>query len=134
MIPTVLVIEDNALNLELVRDVLMAAGMKVVEARTAQEGLTAASELKPTLILLDIRLPGMDGFAVLGRLKADSATASIPVVALTAQAMVGDREHALAAGFDEYIPKPIDTRTLADTVRALLDPANPRRRSGGKSS
>jgi two-component system sensor histidine kinase/response regulator len=122
MIPTVLVIEDNPLNLELVRDVLMAAGMKVVEARTAQEGLTAASELKPTLILLDIRLPGMDGFAVLGRLKADSATASIPVVALTAQAMVGDREHALAAGFDEYIPKPIDTRTLADTVRALLDP------------
>jgi CheY-like chemotaxis protein len=134
MIPTVLVIEDNPLNLELVRDVLMAAGMKVVEARTAQEGLTAASELKPILILLDIRLPGMDGFAVLERLKADSATASIPVVALTAQAMVGDREHALAAGFDEYIPKPIDTRTLADTVRALLDPTNPRRRAGGKSS
>jgi CheY-like chemotaxis protein len=76
----------------------------------------------------------MDGFAVLGRLKADPDTASIPVVALTAQAMVGDREHALAAGFDEYIPKPIDTRTLADTVCALLDPANPKRRAGGKSS
>lgn len=73
MIPTVLVIEDNPLNLELVRDVLLAAGMKVVEARTAQEGLTAASELKPNLILLDIRLPGMDGFAVLGRLRADAA-------------------------------------------------------------
>jgi two-component system, cell cycle response regulator DivK len=122
MIPTILVVEDNPLNLELVRDVLTTAGMKVVEARTAQEGLAAASELKPTLILLDIRLPGMDGFAVLERLKADSATASIPVVALTAQAMVGDREQALAAGFTAYIPKPIDTRTLANQVRALLDP------------
>jgi CheY-like chemotaxis protein len=133
MIPTILVVEDNPLNLELVRDVLTAAGMKVVEARTAQEGLAAASELKPTLILLDIRLPGMDGFAVLERLKADSATASIPVVALTAQAMVGDREQALAAGFDEYIPKPVDTRTLATRVRALLDPGRPRRSAGGEA-
>jgi len=122
MIPTILVVEDNTLNLELVRDVLMTAGMRVVEARTAQEGLTAASELKPALILLDIRLPGLDGYAVLERLKANPATASIPVVALTAQAMVGDREQALAAGFTDYIPKPVDTRTLADRVRALLEP------------
>ena len=122
MIPTILVIEDNTLNLELVRDVLITADMRVVEARTGQEGLTAASELKPALILLDIRLPGLDGYAVLERLKANPATASIPVVALTAQAMVGDREQALAAGFTDYIPKPVDTRTLADRVRALLDP------------
>lgn len=134
MIPTILVVEDNPLNLELVRDVLITAGMKVVEARTALEGLQAASELRPALILLDIRLPGMDGYALLQRLKADPVTASIPVVALTAQAMVGDREQALAAGFADYIPKPIDTRTLADTVRALLDAANPRRRADGKSS
>lgn len=134
MIPTILVVEDNALNLELVRDVLITAGMKVVEARTALEGLQAASELRPALILLDIRLPGMDGYALLQRLKADPVTASIPVVALTAQAMVGDREQALAAGFADYIAKPIDTRTLADTVRALLDPANPRRRANGKTS
>jgi two-component system cell cycle response regulator DivK len=134
MIPTILVVEDNTLNLELVRDVLTSAGMKVIEARTAQEGLVAASQLKPTLILLDIRLPGMDGFAVLERLKANPATASIPVVALTAQAMVGDREQVLAAGFDEYISKPIDTRTLADRVRALLDPKAPKRRAGGESS
>lgn len=132
MIPTILVVEDNALNLELVRDVLTSAGMKVVEAHTAYEGLAAASEINPSLILLDIRLPGMDGFAVLERLRADSATASILVVALTAQAMVGDREQALAAGFDEYIPKPIDTRTLADRVRALLDPARLRRSAGGE--
>lgn len=122
MIPTILVIEDNTLNLELVRDVLITAGMRVVEARTGQEGLTAASELKPALILLDIRLPGLDGYGVLERLKANPATASIPVVALTAQAMVGDREQALAAGFIDYISKPVDTRTLANRVRALLDP------------
>jgi CheY-like chemotaxis protein len=130
MIPTILVVEDNTLNLELVRDVLLTAGMKVVEARTAQEGLRAALDLLPSIILLDIRLPGMDGFAVLAQLKANPATASIPVIALTAQAMVGDREQGLAAGFSDYIPKPIDTRTLADRIRAVLD-AGPRRRSAG---
>lgn len=122
MVPTILVVEDNLLNLELVRDVLITAGMKVVEAKSAPEGLSAARQLKPSLILLDIRLPGMDGYSVLEQLKADPATAGIPVVALTAQAMVGDREQALAAGFAGYIPKPIDTRSLADQVRALLDP------------
>jgi CheY-like chemotaxis protein len=133
-VPTILVIEDNPLNLELVRDLLITAGMKVLEARTAREGLTAAAELKPSLILLDIRLPGMDGYAALQHLKADPATASIPVVALTAQAMVGDREQALAAGFNDYIPKPVDTRTLADRIRALLDCQGPRGRSGGSFS
>lgn len=132
MIPTILVVEDNPLNLELVHDVLAAAGMKVVEARTAQEGLTAASELNPTLILLDIRLPGLDGYAVLERLKANRATATIPVVALTAQAMVGDREQALAAGFTDYIAKPVDTRTLADRVRALLALSRPRGITGSE--
>lgn len=129
MIPTILVVEDNPMNLELVRDVLTTAGMKVVEARTAQESLTAAAEIKPDLILLDIRLPGMDGYAVLERLRSNPATKSIPVIALTAQAMVGDREQALAAGFSEYIAKPIDTRTLAAQVRRLLDPPG-RARSG----
>ena len=122
MIPTILVVDDNTLNLELARDVLLTAGMKVVGARTAHEGLKAALELTPSVILLDIRLPGMDGFAVLAQLQTHPATASIPVVALTAQAMVGDRELALAAGFSEYIPKPIDTRTLADQIGALLAP------------
>lgn len=122
MTPTILVVEDNAFNLELVRDVLITAGMRVIEARSGQEALEAAREFSPALILLDIRLPVMDGFAVLERLRADPTTASIPVVALTAQAMVGDREQAIAAGFIEHIPKPIDTRTLADKVWALLQP------------
>jgi CheY-like chemotaxis protein len=122
MTPTILVVEDNAFNLELVRDVLITAGMRVIEARSGQEALEAAREFNPALILLDIRLPVMDGFAVLERLRADPATASIPVAALTAQAMVGDREQAIAAGFIEHIPKPIDTRTLADRIWALLQP------------
>jgi CheY-like chemotaxis protein len=126
MHPTILVVEDNRLNLELVRDVLTASGMNVVEARSGQEGLKAASDLKPALILLDIRLPLLDGYAVLERLRADAATASIPVVALTAQAMVGDREQALAAGFIDYIPKPIDTRTLAGRIRQVLDSSRAR--------
>ena len=134
MIPSVLVVEDNTLNLELVRDVLLSAGMKVLEARTAHEGLAAALELTPSVILLDIRLPGMDGFAVLAALKAHPLTASIPVVALTAQAMVGDREQALSAGFSDYIPKPIDTRTLADRIRALLAPETSRRSVRGDGS
>lgn len=121
MTPTILVIEDNPMNLELVRELLTSAGMEVIEARNGQEGLRAAAQEHPALILLDIRLPGMDGYAVLKRLKADAATAAIPVVALTAQAMVGDKEQALTAGFDHYIPKPIDTRALPAQVRELLD-------------
>jgi CheY-like chemotaxis protein len=76
----------------------------------------------------------MDGFAALAHLRANPATASIPVVALTAQAMAGDREQALAAGFSDYIPKPVDTRTLADRIRALLDPKRPRRTAGGQAA
>lgn len=124
---TILVIEDNLLNLELVRDVLIAAGFVVIEARAAEEGLEAAQRLRPDLVLLDIRLPGMDGYQVLDRLKKNPATASIPVVALTAQAMIGDREEALAAGFAGYIAKPINTRTLAEEVRSLHDRTLPRR-------
>jgi len=134
MVPTILVVEDNLLNLELVRDVLITAGMKVIEARSGAEGLEAAARIRPSLILLDIRLPGLDGFAVLERLRADPATASIPIVALTAQAMVGDREQALEAGFSGYIPKPIDTRTLADSVRRLLEADHQRGSMGSQAS
>jgi two-component system, cell cycle response regulator DivK len=121
MSPTILVVEDNPLNLELVREVLESAGMGIVDARNGPDGLRIATEKHPALILLDIRLPGMDGYAVLRQLKSNPKTADIPVVALTAQAMVGDKEQTLAAGFDHYIAKPIDTRTLAGEVRQLLE-------------
>jgi CheY-like chemotaxis protein len=91
-----------------------------VVARTATEGLAAAVAETPDLILLDDRLPDADGFDALQRLRADARTASIPVVAVTASAMSGDRERLLAAGFDGYLSKPIDSRALPTQVRSFL--------------
>jgi CheY-like chemotaxis protein len=117
---TILIIEDNPLNLELARDVLQTAGHLVLEARTAEEGLKLAWAAVPDLILLDIRLPGMNGLDAVRSLKRDLRTRNIPVVALTAQAMRGDQEAAFAAGFNGYITKPINTRTLSTEVRCWL--------------
>jgi CheY-like chemotaxis protein len=117
---TILIIEDNPLNLELARDVLQTAGYLVFEARTAEEGLKLAGAAVPDLILLDIRLPGMNGLDAARSLKRDLRTRNIPVVALTAQAMRGDQEAAFAAGFNGYITKPINTRTLSAEVRHWL--------------
>ena len=130
--PTILVIEDNPLNLELAREVLEAAGYTVVDARTAEEGLRLAEAVMPNLILLDIRLPGMNGFDAVRNLKQDVRTRDIPVVALTAQAMAGDEQTAFGAGFDGYITKPINTRTLSGEVRRWLEsPATERERRKG---
>lgn len=118
---TILLIEDNPLNLELARDVLQAAGYIVVDARTAEEGLRLAKAVVPDLILLDIRLPGMNGLDAARSLKLDLRTRDIPVVALTAQAMAGDEQTAFAAGFNGYITKPINTRTLPGEVRRWLE-------------
>lgn len=118
--PTILIVEDNALNLELVTDLLTQAGYPVQQARSAEEGLRLARSQPPDLILMDLRLPGMDGYAALRQLRADSQTSGVPVVALTAQAMKGDQESAMKAGFDGYIPKPIDTRTFGRTIAGLL--------------
>lgn len=117
---TILIIEDNPLNLELARDVLQTAGYGVLEARSAEEGLKLAWAAVPDLILLDIRLPGMNGLDAVRDLKRDLRTRNIPVVALTAQAMRGDEEAAFAAGFNGYITKPINTRTLSTEVRRWL--------------
>lgn len=117
---TVLIVEDNALNLELATDLLTGLGYAVQQANSAEEGLRLARAQPPSLILMDLRLPGMDGYAALRDLRGDARTSSIPIVALTAQAMKGDEEAALQAGFDGYIPKPIDTRTLGQTVARLL--------------
>jgi len=120
MSATVLVVEDNALNRKLVRDVLGHAGYRVLEAADAEQGIATARAERPDLVLMDIQLPGVDGIEALRRLRADEATAGIPVAALTAQAMKDDRERFLAAGFDGYLEKPVDVRALPEQVEALL--------------
>jgi two-component system cell cycle response regulator DivK len=109
----VLVAEDNEKNMKLFRDVLEATGYRPIEAGTGERAVELANEHAPDLILMDVQLPGIGGIEALARLRADAHTASIPVVAVTAQAMDGDRERLLGAGFDGYMPKPID---LADFV------------------
>src|SRR5919202_6234355 len=116
----ILVVEDNDKNRKLVRDLLQYAGYPTLEAETAAQGLALAVAHAPRLILLDVQLPDMDGLAALRRLKADPRTARIQVVALTAFAMREDRARFLQAGFDGYLPKPIDARAFAGQVGALL--------------
>ena len=128
---TILVVEDNRLNLELVTDLLESAGHTVHSAGTAEEGLRLAASAPPDLILMDIRLPGMDGHAAVKRLKESPETRSIPTIALTAQAMKGDESTALQSGFDGYLSKPIDTRAFADRVKTFLREAKPNSESSG---
>jgi CheY-like chemotaxis protein len=121
---TILIVEDNDLNLELATDLLAAAGYLTRQARSGEEGVRLAQVESPDLILMDLRLPGMDGYAALGRLKADPRTAHIPTVALTAQAMNGDQEAVMAAGFDDYVSKPINTGRFYEIVARLLGSAD----------
>jgi CheY-like chemotaxis protein len=116
----ILVIEDNARNLKLVRDVLQFAGYEVIEARSGEEGVRAAGESDPDLILMDLQLPGIDGTEALRRLRASEAGRRIPVVAVTAFAMKDDRDRAMAEGFDGYLEKPISVRALPSQVGAFL--------------
>jgi CheY-like chemotaxis protein len=116
----VLVIEDNPVNLELVLAVLEPDGYQLLTAGTAEVGLQMVRTERPDLILLDVHLPGMSGYEVAPRLKADPATARIPIVALTAQAMRGEETRARDAGCDALLTKPVDTDLLRKTVRRLL--------------
>jgi two-component system cell cycle response regulator DivK len=117
----VLVVEDNDKNMKLFRDVLVASGYRTLEATTGGQAVKLAAEHAPDLVLMDIELPDIDGVETLSRLRADERTASIPVLALTAQAMHGDRERCLAAGFDDYISKPVNVIELLGTVRQHCD-------------
>jgi two-component system, cell cycle response regulator DivK len=119
----VLVVEDNEKNMKLVRDVLLATGYSPIEASSGEEALPLAAENGPALVLMDIQLPDLDGAEALRRLRSDERTADIPVLALTAQAMQGDRERFLAAGFDGYLSKPIDIDELIATVQRYCDGA-----------
>jgi len=115
----VLIVDDNEKNVKLARDVLGFAGFRTLEARSGEAGISLALEHLPGIILLDIRLPDLDGSAVLRRLKDDERTRQIPVVALTSFAMKGDRERFLAEGFDGYLEKPISVTQFPAQVRAF---------------
>lgn len=117
----ILVVEDNEKNMKLVRDVLQAVGHRTLEATTGGRAVELATKHAPDLALVDIQLPDMNGVEALGRLRADKRTASMPVLALTAQAMEGDRERFLAAGFDGYLSKPVNIAVLVSTVRRYCE-------------
>jgi two-component system cell cycle response regulator DivK len=116
---TILVVEDNALNLKLVRDVLTHAGYRIVSATSGEEGVRLASEVRPDLVLMDLQLPGIDGAEALRRLRA-TVSSTLPVVAVTAFAMDEDRAKAERDGFDGYLRKPISVRALPQQVRQIL--------------
>ena len=116
----ILIVEDNEKNMKLVRDVLQVKGYQTLEAGTAEDGIRLANECKPDLVLMDIQLPGMNGIDALGVLRADAATAKIPVIAVTASVMQQDRKLITEAGFDGYIGKPINLKEFLATVRKWL--------------
>ena len=116
----ILLIEDNALNRELATDALEMANYVVIQATNAEEGIVLARTERPALVLIDIALPGMDGLSAMRLLKQTETTKHIPVVALTAYAMRGDAEKALAAGCDGYLTKPIDVETFPKEVARFI--------------
>ncbi len=117
----ILVADDNRISRELIRDVLEAPGREVLEAADGQEALQRIIQEEPDLVLLDIEMPVLDGLAVLRELRRNPRLASRPVLAVTANAMQGDRERVLAAGFDGYIAKPIHNSRLREIVEQLLE-------------
>lgn len=126
MTRTVLVIEDNEQNLYLVRFLLERSGYEVVPALDGPSGIEEAGRVEPALILLDIQLPGMDGYAVASELRRIPALAATPIIAVTSYAMVGDRERCLATGCTGYIEKPINPDTFIEQVEAYLNATTPR--------
>jgi len=116
----ILIVDDNATNLKLARVLLRSEGYEVRTAADAEGALAILADFRPELILMDIQLPGMDGIELTRLLKADRKTRSIPILALTACAMKGDRERMLAAGCDGYVAKPLDVNELGRRIQALV--------------
>jgi len=123
----ILVVEDQPDNRQILRDLLTSANFEVIEAEDGEAGLTAAAAHRPDLILMDIQLPGLDGYEATRRLKADAALHAIPVIAITAYELNEAEDKALAAGCDAYMPKPISPRRLLAKVREYLSPTAPTR-------
>ena len=116
----VLVIEDNEKNRYLISFILKGSGYEVIEAITGEEGVEIAIRKRPDLVLMDIQLPGIDGYETTRRIRADSAGEKVPIIALTSYAMTGDRERALAAGCTGYVEKPINPDTILDEIQKFL--------------
>ena len=116
----ILVVEDTPANRALAAKILRAAGHEVLTAETGEAGIALARASLPDLVLMDLGLPDIDGWDAIAEIRADRSTTALRVVAFTAHAMVGDRERALAGGFDGYLSKPIDYATFADTVTRFL--------------
>jgi CheY-like chemotaxis protein len=116
----ILIVEDNEMNRDMLSRRLARRGYVIVAAVDAEQGLAAAAAEKPDLILMDMSLPVMDGWEATQRLKSDAATQAIPVIGLTAHAMTGDRDKALAAGCDDYDTKPVELERLLQKIEALL--------------
>jgi CheY-like chemotaxis protein len=120
---TVLVVEDNDMNMQLVEYLLEEGGYAIIKATSGEEALalTRSETQRPDLILMDIHLPGMDGLSVVREMKSDDRTNRIPVLALTAHAMRGDKDRFLEAGCDGYISKPIDVKTFLTSIEQYID-------------
>jgi two-component system cell cycle response regulator len=129
-----LVIEDNAINLELMTYLLGAWGHETVTAPDGAAGLALARKVSPDLVVCDIQMPGTDGYAVARILKSDPALKDVPLIAVTAFAMVGDEEKSVRAGFDAHVPKPIDPRQFMAVLERLLPPAGSRQRAAASAS
>jgi two-component system cell cycle response regulator DivK len=123
----ILVVEDQQDNRQILRDLLTSADFEVIEAEDGEAGLAAAAAHKPDLILMDVQLPGIDGYETTRRLKADAVLRDIPVIAVTAHALSGAEQEARAAGCDGYISKPISPRQLLAKVREYLSRVVPTR-------
>lgn len=122
----ILIVEDNEKNRKLCRDVLQVKGYRTIESETAEEGLKLARRESPELVLMDIQLPGMDGIAAMKQLKADPATAGIPIIAITASAMTHNRTTMLAEGFDGYQTKPITLKEFLAEIDRVFRERNKR--------
>jgi CheY-like chemotaxis protein len=116
----ILIVDDNATNLKLASEVLEMEGHEILRAADAEAALEVLKQSRPDLILMDIAMPGMDGLTLTRTLKSDGALSAVPIVALSAFAMKGDRQKAIDAGCDGYITKPINTRTFAAEIAPYL--------------
>ena len=116
----ILVIEDNVDNREILRDLLTSVGYEIIEAMTGPQGVCAAATHVPDLILMDLHLPGMDGYEATRRIKAHPTLGHIPIIAVTSYALSGDDVKAFQAGCDGYVAKPFDAYTLVATIRTYL--------------